>query len=316
MTEAFRPESRPNDRYRGRFAPSPTGSLHLGSLLAALSSFLQARSRQGHWLLRIDDLDPERSIPTAADQIKRTLERFGLCWDGEACNQRNRIDRYRQAFDRLLQQGLVYGCDCSRRLLTGHSLYPGYCRTRGLQHRNRSHAMRLNTSDAVIHFTDRLHGRISHDLERETGDFVIRRRDGVFGYHLATVVDDADAAVTEVVRGADLLDSTPRQIHLQNLLKLPTPAYCHTPVLVDVLGQKLSKQSFAAPVAIDQPGRTLYRLLRLLRQDPSAELELASPAEILGWAIAHWDITRLNRLRTVQLDPDPGGAAGTAVPSP
>lgn len=315
MSEFRGGKTPPRTRYRGRFAPSPTGSLHLGSLLTALASFLQARSRQGDWLLRIDDLDPERSLPAAADDIKRTLEQFGLLWDGEVTFQRHRTDRYQQAFDRLMQDRMVYHCTCSRRRLAGKAVYPGYCRNNHLPGRNASHATRLSTNDAAIRFRDRLHGTMWQDLERTTGDFVVRRRDGVFAYHLATVVDDADAEVSEVVRGADLLDSTPRQVYLQQLLDLPTPAYCHTPILVDAAGEKLSKQTFAAPVTLEKPEWTLYRLLRLLRQEPPEELERTSTTEILHWATAHWNIVPLQRMRTIALDTTPRSPRETKAES-
>lgn len=298
-------------RYRGRFAPSPTGPLHLGSLYTALASFIQARSEAGEWLLRIDDLDPDRSVPAAADAIKRTLERFGLFWDGEAVSQRDRADRYQQAFEHLRHQGLVYGCRCSRRLLTGSVVYPGYCRDRGPSEQNPAHAVRIRAADTVIHFTDRLRGAIAHDLARQTGDFIVRRRDGVFAYHLATVVDDAAAGISEVLRGADLLDSTPRQIYLQRSLNLPTPAYCHTPILLDADGEKLSKQTLAAPVRDENPGATLCLLLRLLRQEPPADLHGAEPAEILGWAVNHWNITALSQVTAIAAE---GGRESLSAP--
>lgn len=301
MTASSVPSSRPPDRYRGRFAPSPTGPLHLGSLLAALASFLRARAHGGEWLLRIDDIDPQRSIPSAADAIRRTLERFGLWWDREVVFQSRRIEHYRHALNQLQGRGWVYACDCSRKHLAhtgpGAAVYPGRCRNKNLP--DDGTALRLITTDTTIAFIDRLQGPIRHDLGRETGDFVIRRRDGAFAYHLATVVDDAEARISEVLRGADLLDSTPRQIHLQQLLQLPVPAYCHVPVLVDACGQKLSKQSFARSVETDDASTTLCRLLRLLRQQPPEALERAPPPEILRWAVAHWDVDRLIQTRTV-----------------
>lgn len=290
---------RSGQRYRGRFAPSPTGPLHLGSLYTALASFLQAKARDGEWLLRIDDLDPDRSVRAAADAIQRTLERFGLYWDGDVTSQRDRLDHYHQAFAHLQHLGLLYGCRCSRRVLSGKAVYPGYCRDQDSSNDTTANTARIRTAGTVIRFTDRLHGIIAHDLARQTGDFVVRRRDGVFAYHLATVADDAVAGISEVVRGADLLDSTPRQIYLQQTLGLPTPDYCHTPVLTDAAGEKLSKQRFAAPVSDTAPGATLYSLLRLLRQAPPADLQRAQPAEILQWAVGHWDISPLRHVKNI-----------------
>lgn len=271
-------------------------------MLAALASYLQARARDGEWLLRIDDIDPDRSVPAAADAIQATLERFNLFWDGEIVVQSRRLERYRQALDHLRSRGWLYGCACSRKELAGTTAYPGYCRGKRLPASSVSHSLRLNTEKALIVFTDRLQGTFRHDLESETGDFVVRRRDGVFAYHLATVVDDADAEISEVLRGVDLLHSTPRQIHLQHLLNYPEPAYCHVPILVNAIGEKLSKQTFAHAVEANDPPATLCYLLRLLRQEPPDELADTSTREILDWAIRHWDVDRLARMQRIQVD--------------
>jgi glutamyl-Q tRNA(Asp) synthetase len=288
--------------YRGRFAPSPTGPLHLGSLFTALASFLEARAKNGAWLLRIDDIDPQRCSVRARESILSTLERFGLNWDEPVVFQQQRTSRYRQVLERLETDFRVYPCSCSRKDLAGLNqgpVYPGTCRNRPLPRASKADALRLRSSGEVIGFTDALQGPIRQDVEREIGDFVVRRRDGVIAYHLATVIDDADAGITEVLRGFDLLSSTPRQILLQRLLDLPEPGYCHVPVLIDRSGLKLSKQTYATPVDGRKPGEVLLLLLRLLRQNPPDQLSGASVHEILDWAVRHWSIGRLKGLTAV-----------------
>lgn len=295
-------------KYRGRFAPSPTGPLHLGSLYTALAGFLQAKSCGGEWLLRIDDADAPRTAPGAADGILRTLERFGLCWDGPVVFQSRELDAYQTALRQLDEAGWLYPCTCSRKTLAalprtgpGHTRYPGTCRDAG-RSRQEPHALRIIAADADIIIEDKLQGPQCWNPAREFGDFIVFRRDGVFAYHLATVVDDWRAGITEVLRGHDLLESTPLQIHLQRLLGLPTPDYRHIPVIVDRQGTKLSKQNLAAPVdGLDVPA-TLCGLLSLLRQSPPQDLRLAPPEEILAWAIAYWDAAKLSG--TVVAEPD------------
>ena len=239
--------------YIGRFAPSPTGPLHFGSLVAALASFLDARAAAGRWLVRIEDLDGPRSVPSAADEILRTLERLGLNWDSEVLYQSKRHSLYADAIRRL--QGGTYWCTCSRREVADSSLglavdgahiYPGTCRAAGLK---TGRALRGRTTADEVCFDDRVQGRRCQVLERDVGDFVLYRADGMYAYQLAVVVDDAAQGVTDVVRGADLLDSTPRQIYLQRLLGLTTPRYLHVPAAVNQAGEKLSKQTGATPVA-------------------------------------------------------------------
>jgi len=239
----------------GRFAPSPTGPLHFGSLVAALASWLDARAAGGRWLLRIEDLDRGREQPGAAAEIQRALESFGLDWDGEVVFQSRRGARYEEALRRLGEK--VYACGCSRREIAdstlslaadGAVIYPGTCRA-GLPPGKTARALRVRTDGPPIRFVDRVQGPQEQDVAREVGDFVLRRADGPFAYQLAVVVDDAEQGVTDVVRGADLLDSTPRPILLQRLLGLPTPRYLHVPVAVDAAGEKLSKQTGALPVA-------------------------------------------------------------------
>ena len=256
----------------GRFAPSPSGPLHFGSLVAALASWLDARAAGGRWLVRIEDLDQPRVQRGAADEILRTLERLGLYWDGEVVFQGRRLALYEQALARLAD---TYLCACSRREIAdsavslaadGAQVYPGTCRA-GLATGKSARALRIRVEGAIT-FRDRVKGELSQDLEREVGDFVLRRADGQFAYQLAVVIDDAAQGVTDVVRGADLLESTPRQIYLQRLLGFPTPRYLHVPVAVDAGGEKLSKHTGARPIDRDD----LRRALRFLGQPPSATL--------------------------------------------
>jgi len=285
--------------YRGRFAPSPTGPLHLGSLYTALASFLQARAHRGEWLLRIDDVDSLRTAPAATDRILRTLERHGLHWDGPVVFQSRNLETYQKAIETLESRGLLYPCTCTRQELMSLArsvpepiAYPGLCRFRD-RDRNRPHALRVKTDGEIIIFVDKMQGRFQQDLAAEIGDFIVRRRDAIHAYHLATVIDDCEAGITQVMRGFDLLESTPRQIHLQRLLDLPTPDYLHVPVIVDAAGNKLSKQSGALPVNDAHPSPTLFRLLTLLNQSPPRELQTAPPKAILSWAIGAWDIGKL-----------------------
>lgn len=289
MNDATRP-----DVYRGRFAPSPTGPLHFGSLIAAVGSFLQARRCGGVWHVRIEDLDPPREVPGAADSILRTLEALGLQWDGEIVYQSRRSAAYRAALDALKRSGLAYPCTCTRREVADSGLagidgpiYPGTCRG-GIAAGRTAIAWRVRTDDAPIVFSDRWQGRIERRLDRHSGDFVVRRADGFFAYQLAVVVDDAAWGITEVVRGTDLLESTARQIYLQHLLGLATPAYAHLPVVVNARGEKLSKQTGAPAVDTTDPVRLCHRVLTSLGQAPPAEALEGELADLWRWAIAHW----------------------------
>ncbi|HYE37930.1 tRNA glutamyl-Q(34) synthetase GluQRS [Methylocaldum sp.] len=308
MNDTPFPTSSSKPKYRGRFAPSPTGPLHLGSLYTALASFLQAKSQQGEWCLRIDDLDPFRTVPASTDSILHTLEAFGLHWDGSVLRQSERFDAYRSALDLLDTQKLLYACICSRKDLAAlsdgnaeTSIYPGFCRNKKTRLTD-PHALRVITEDSSIAFEDLLQGPLAQDLEKEIGDFIVLRRDRVYAYHLATVLDDYEQGITEVVRGVDLLDSTPRQIYLQRLLGLPTPIYAHVPVLLDQTGLKLSKQTYADPVDGQNPSFTLVGLLTLLNQNPPQDLQSATTEEVLDWAIRSWDISRLSALRAIPVN--------------
>ena len=279
----------------GRFAPSPTGPLHFGSLVAALASWLDARAAGGRWLVRIEDLDRPRCVAGAADAILRALDRLGLHWDGEVLYQSRRLEHYRAALDKLAPH--TYWCGCTRREIADSSLglaadgahiYPGTCRAGAPRQR----ALRVRTTRQPIGFVDRVQGRCEQLLERDIGDFVLYRADGLFAYQLAVVVDDAAQGITDVVRGADLLDSTPRQIYLQQLLGLPTPRYLHVPVALDAAGEKLSKQTSGAPIEWDP--RALGRALAFLGQPEAATLE-----EALGG----WDPQLISRRRAMALTP-------------
>lgn len=299
------PPGSPSATRRGRFAPSPTGPLHFGSLVAGLGSCLDARAAGGQWHLRIEDVDAPRCSAAAADGILRTLEAFGFEWDGPVVWQSRRDSAYAAALERLRAAGAVFPCACSRRELAdaaagtgadGAAIYPGTCRD-GLPPGGVPRAWRLRTGTARAGFDDGVQGRIDSDLARDVGDFVLRRADGLFAYQLAVVVDDADAGITHVVRGADLLESTPRQILLQSLLGLPTPAYAHLPVVLNAAGEKLSKQTRATPVDAAEPLAALLAAMRFLGQVESGLALPASIAEFWPWAIARWSLPRVPRVR-------------------
>jgi glutamyl-Q tRNA(Asp) synthetase len=276
--------------YVGRFAPSPTGPLHFGSLVAALGSCLEARAHDGKWLLRMEDVDEPRCSAGSADDILRTLEACGFEWDGPVMLQTVRKDRYREVLDGLISSGHAYPCACTRRELAdsalahdGAHIYPGTCRN-GLPAGKAARAWRLRVEEAAICFDDAVQGRLCQNLAREVGDVVLLRADGYFAYQLAVVVDDADQGITHVVRGADLLDSTPRQVFLQRCLGLSTPAYAHLPVAVNERGEKLSKQTLAPPVDAGNPVPALCEAMSFLGQCPPADLRRAATADFWAWA--------------------------------
>ena len=282
--------------YIGRFAPSPTGPLHFGSLVAALGSWLDARAAGGRWLVRMEDLDRPRCVPGAADTILRQLENYGLYWDGEVLAQSNRDAAYESALQQLRECGAVYRCVCTRSQLAdtprnaqGETIYPGTCRN-GTADAHTPHAWRVRAPQDVIRFTDRVWGEITQSVAADVGDFVAKRADGLFAYQLAVVVDDAHQHITQIVRGADLLWNTPRQIALQKLLGLPTPSYAHLPLVTNALGQKLSKQTLAPALPDHAPSRVLSDALSVLGQSPPAALLDAPIADLLAWAVAHWRI--------------------------
>jgi glutamyl-Q tRNA(Asp) synthetase len=282
--------------YIGRFAPSPTGPLHFGSLVAAVASFLDARAAGGRWLLRMEDLDRPRCEPGAADTILRQLEAYGLHWDGTVLQQSQRDDAYAAALDALKARGAVYPCACTRSQLAqaprnheGEILYPGTCRN-GLPAGAIARAWRVRVPDVSTRFHDRIHGDLEQNLAHDVGDFIVKRADGLFAYQLAVVVDDAFQGVTHVVRGADLLWNTPRQIYLQGLLGLPTPVYGHVPLITNAAGQKLSKQTLAPALPETGRGAVLARALAVLGHPPPVDLRGNDPAGLLAWASTHWQI--------------------------
>lgn len=307
--------------YVGRFAPSPSGPLHFGSLVAALGSCLDARAQGGRWLLRMEDVDEPRCSRQAADDILRTLDACGFEWDGPVLVQSARKERYREVLERLKCENLVYPCACTRRELAdsalapdGAAIYPGTCRA-GLPPGRTARAWRLRIDGSPVCFDDQVQGRICQDLAREVGDFVLLRADGYFAYQLAVVVDDADQGITHIVRGADLLDSTPRQIFLQRRLGLPLPRYAHLPVAVNAAGEKLSKQTLAAPVDGRDPVPSLIAAMRFLGQDVPPGSRRITTADFWAWAKTAWRLECVPRSRTlpaILLAPIAGDADGDA----
>ena len=282
--------------YVGRFAPSPTGPLHFGSLVAAVASWLDARAAGGRWLVRMEDLDRPRCEAGAADAILRQLEAYGLPWDGAVLYQTQRDDAYAEALATLQAIGAVYPCACTRSQLAqaprnheGEIIYPGTCRN-GLPAGAVARAWRVRVPDLNTHFHDRIQGELQQNLAHEVGDFIVKRADGLFAYQLAVVVDDAFQGISHVVRGADLLWNTPRQVYLQGLLGLPTPLYAHVPLVTNAAGQKLSKQTLAP--ALPETGRraALAQALAALGHPPPADLVGAAAEDLLAWAVANWQI--------------------------
>ena len=289
-------------QYTGRFAPSPTGPLHFGSLLAAVASYLEARRHGGRWLVRIEDIDPPREETGAAKLILQTMEAYGFEWDGDASFQSANREAQDNAAHALLEAGVAYRCGCSRRDLADEpqgplgTVYPGNCRN-GFN--GEEFAIRVRTDNEPIEFEDRLQGQQAQNLESESGDFVIVRRDGLIAYQLAVVVDDYLQGITEVVRGIDLMDSTPRQIWLQRLLGYPTPAYMHIPVAVNALGQKLSKSTAATPIPAGEPRKLLVAALAALGQRPPDDLRAGKLSDIWSWATRSWNPQALTGQKTI-----------------
>jgi glutamyl-Q tRNA(Asp) synthetase len=285
----------------GRFAPSPTGDLHFGSLVAAVASYLEAKAGGGQWLLRIDDIDPPREVAGSADRILRDLDGFGLVSDAPVLYQSSRTAAYRKAVDQLLDRGLAFHCGCSRAELPSSGIYPGTCRD-GLPAGRVARSVRLRVRPEPVCFVDRIQGPVSERLDRTVGDFVIWRADQLPAYQLAVVVDDAYQQITEVVRGADLLDSTARQVYLQNCLDLPTPTYAHHPVALDSDGQKLSKRLRSDPVARLSPAASLEQALHFLGQPCESGMTLHA---LWDWALEHWRLANVPRVRQLPLATDP-----------
>jgi len=284
--------------YIGRFAPTPSGPLHFGSVIAALGSFLDARKNAGQWLVRIDDLDTPRVRPGASDSILRTLEMLGLHWDNEIQYQSTRHDAYQAGLDLLQSKQLAYPCTCPRKLVKGRP-YPGTCRDRKPDYES-EHAIRVIVGEAAICLEDRVHGKVIRNLRKTTGDFIIRRSDNLFAYHLATVIDDSWQNITDIVRGGDLIDSTMCQIYLQSCLGLSRPGYCHLPVAVDQHGQKISKSNLHQDVLGGYPpANLLLDAFRFLGHSPDQELDACSVPEIIQWGIDNWQPEKIPRDREI-----------------
>ncbi len=309
-------------QYIGRFAPSPTGPLHFGSLVAAVASYCDAKYNQGKWLMRMEDVDKPREMAGAAEDILRTLEAFGFEWDGDDFGskilyQSQRDAIYAEAFDTLQKQNLIYPCTCTRKEIADSSnaqgidglIYPRTCHPKtGLKwHSLRPNihaAYRAVVLDKNISFTDIIQGEITQNLARDIGDFIIKRKDGLYAYQLAVVVDDAAQGVTHIVRGADLLDSTPRQIYLQQLLNFTTHdfkkiSYAHIPVVVNAGGEKLSKQTLAQAITPETAPTLVFEALCFLGQTPPAEIKNATLNEVWHWAITNWRIANVAKQRAI-----------------
>lgn len=293
----------------GRFAPSPTGPLHFGSLLAALASYLEAKKSQGKWLVRMEDLDKPREMKGAAKDILRTLEAYGLHWDGDVVYQSQRSDLYQSALNQLNVDKRTYECSCSRKEIQDsaiHSqigiegmIYPGTCREKHIT--KTPHAIRVKTLDQNISFEDIIQGYVTQNLAKQIGDFVIKRADGLFAYQLAVVVDDHLQGVTHIVRGADLLDSSTRQIYLQDLLGYQHIQYAHIPAAHNQQGEKLSKQTLAQAILAKDASKNLYQALCFLGQKPPADLGPEKTEQILNWAMDNWDINKVPKQKSTAI---------------
>lgn len=281
-------------RYVGRFAPSPSGPLHFGSLIAALGSYFQAKSQQGQWLVRIEDLDPPREMAGAADWILRALELYGLHWDGTVVYQSQRLHLYQQQINQWLHSGQAYYCQCTRKQIkAAGGYYPGTCRHLALTPTHDPLAVRLRVEHSVQTFFDQKHGNITIPAALADEDFIIQRRDGLFAYNLAVVLDDIDQGITEVVRGADLIEPTGRQICLYKTLNQPPVSYLHLPLALDEHGNKLSKQNHAPAIALNNPKPTLLKAMQSLGFTLPASIADGSIAEILAWGVQHWHLDQL-----------------------
>ena len=303
--------------YTGRFAPSPTGSLHFGSLITAIASYCDAKANSGQWIVRMEDLDKPREVAGAADNILRQLEHFGIEWDEPIIVQSQRTEHYENALNSLKNKQLVYPCTCTRKEIADSSanigidgiIYPRTC----LLHEtkpNKTAAWRIKTNNSTIHFCDAIQGEISCILSSQVGDFILKRTDSLFAYQLAVVVDDAAQGVTHIVRGADLLDSTSRQIYLQQLLGYRTPHYAHVPVASNLAGEKLSKQTIAKPIDINLSSQSssiiikalIFEALSFLGQNPPLAIKNISLNECWQWAITHWSLANVPKQTQIKIN--------------
>jgi glutamyl-Q tRNA(Asp) synthetase len=293
----------------GRFAPSPTGPLHFGSLLAALASYLEAKKSQGKWLVRMEDLDKPREMKGAAEDILRTLEAYGLYWDGEIVHQSRRTDLYQSALNQLNVEKRTYACSCSRKEIQDSVtnsqigiegiIYPGTCREKHIT--KIPHAIRVKTLDQNIRFEDTVQGFVTQNLAKQIGDFVVKRADNLFAYQLAVVVDDHLQGITHIVRGADLLDSSTRQIYLQDLLGYQHIQYAHIPAAHNQQGEKLSKQTLAQAISAKDARKNLYQALCYLGQRPPADLGAEKTEQILSWAKDNWNINKVPKQKSTEI---------------
>ncbi|MFW2045190.1 tRNA glutamyl-Q(34) synthetase GluQRS [Acinetobacter variabilis] len=295
LTLPLSKEGKAEENYVGRFAPSPTGPLHFGSLITAVASYCDAKAHQGRWLVRIEDTDIPRIYPGSEEHILRAMDAFEFEPDGEIIYQKDRLDIYENVIQQLRQQGLVYACQCTRKMLGSNHIYQDTCRDLGLPFEHQ--AIRVKVGDVEICFEDRLQGQHCSQLKKDLGDFVLKRRDGIINYQLAVVVDDYLQGMTHVVRGADLLDNTERQIYLGQLLGYPRLSYMHLPLAMNDQGQKLSKQNLAQALNLDQAPLLLQKALQALYQVP---IELDRPAHMLEQAVAQWDISRIPHTTELQ----------------
>lgn len=295
--------------YIGRFAPSPTGPLHFGSLVAAVASYCEAKLHHGKWLLRMEDLDKPREVKGAATTILNQLEAFGFEWDGAIIYQSQRNAIYAAALDALKEKQLVYPCTCTRKEIADSSnvsgiegaIYPKTCLLHAIK-KNAPCAWRIKTPEIAIAFDDAIQGNISQCLQRDIGDFILKRADGFFAYQLAVVVDDAEQGVSHIVRGADLLDSTPRQIFLQQMLNYTKQRYAHVPLACNASGEKLSKQTLAAPLATHYATVNLYSALEFLGQNPPANLQFETTAILWEWALQHWQLSNVPAIKSLSIN--------------
>ena len=283
--------------YRGRFAPTPSGPLHFGSIIAALGSYLQAKSKQGKWLVRIDDVDIGRSVPDTDKVILQQLEQLGLYWDEEVVYQSKRLDYYQAALEKLESINSTFPCYCTRKEIANR-VYPGTCR-KGVKSDKTTFSIRIKTDHNPVGIKDLLQGEYSQQLQSEIGDFIIKRADGYFAYHLATVIDDAEQNITEVVRGLDLLESTPRQVYLQEQLGLSTPDYLHLPVAINHSGKKISKSDNAQAITANNNINTLFNALTFLGFNPPEQLMHTDVESVLNWGITDWNITQLPKEKEI-----------------
>ncbi len=292
--------------YIGRFAPSPTGKLHFGSLLAALSSYLDAKKNNGKWFLRIEDIDKKREMKGASENIISTLETFGFEWDGRILYQSQRLEIYQSYLDDLLSLKLIYPCGCSRKEIADSgnphgiegAVYLGTCRN-GQKKTEKNPSWRIRVDEKPIRYIDKIQGPQEQILSRDIGDFVLKRADNVFSYQLAVTIDDDDQGITNIVRGADLIDSTPRQIFIQNTLGLATPSYAHIPVATNIFGEKLSKQTLAQSLNVDNPTLHLWQAFKFLGQNVDPELTHSDLNTFWQFAIESWEINQVPKSRSM-----------------